>query len=122
MRFRWKMGVRELGLFYYDFFPSVLRTTRTRGCETGMPVPAAIVAFAFRKVINGPFPAIDWKQTLNISVFGTESISFSLAVILSHLSTDVRLTRRKIAVLLVLFSKAYVVQAFRPRSVWYIAS
>jgi hypothetical protein len=87
-----------------------------------MPVPAAIVAFALRKVINGPFPAIDWKQTLNISVFGTESISFSLAVILSHLSTDVRLTRRKIAVLLVLFSKAYVLQAFRPRSVWYIAS
>jgi hypothetical protein len=55
--------------------------------ETERPVVANIVALAFRKLINGSFSTVDFKQLPRIPVFDAERIYLFLSVFLNHLST-----------------------------------
>jgi len=50
---------------------------------------AVIVAFAFRKVINGSFSSICRKHSLRIPVSGADRIYLFLSVFLNHQTTMV---------------------------------
>lgn len=82
--------MREPGLFP-GLYPSIFKVMRASCCKIEMSVVATIVAFAFREVNEGPLTTIDGKQSLKMSVFGTERMYFFLPVLLNHLSTAIRL-------------------------------
>jgi hypothetical protein len=96
----------------YDPFlrlsPTGFSTTRMSYSETERPVVANIVALAFRKLINGSFSTVDFKQLPRIPVFDAERIYLFLSAFFNHLTPVVRLTRRRNAVRLALFTKAYI--------------
>jgi hypothetical protein len=104
IRFRCQRAVTEIRLVY-ELYPSEFRVTRSSCSETEMAIAAASFPFAVRKVLNGSFCTMDRKQSLSISVSGTERMYFFVSVLLNHQRPVVYLTSMRNAVLHALFSQ-----------------
>jgi len=102
LRFRCKIAVRETE-YFLRLYLRVFTTTRTSSKETETPV-VCLVAFSFRKMINGSFFTIDRKQSLRISVFDARPMYLFLSVFLNHLTCVVLPTFNRSVVLLAMLS------------------
>jgi len=85
LRFRWKMAVREPGLFFRDCILGVSGPSEQAVGKQRRPWWQLSSLFAFRKVLNGSFSTIAHKHGLRISVFGGQRIFFFLPVFLDYL-------------------------------------